>query len=60
MAWQRRHSVGGAGGFKAALGTLLALWCPAMLMAKRLPRIHGTRLADGVVGLAGRGRRPCE
>ncbi|MDA8446496.1 sulfite exporter TauE/SafE family protein [Paracidovorax valerianellae] len=40
--------------FKAILGTLLVLWCPAMLMAKRLPRIRkGGRVADGVVGLAG-------
>lgn len=41
-------------GFKGVLGTLLVLWCPAMLMAKNLPRItRGGRLADGVVGLAG-------
>lgn len=40
--------------FKGVLGTLLVLWCPAMLMAKNLPRItRGGRLADGVVGLAG-------
>ncbi|KQQ75653.1 permease [Xanthomonas sp. Leaf131] len=40
--------------FKAILGTLLVLWCPAMLMARRLPRIgKGGRVADGVVGLAG-------
>ncbi|MFT3720189.1 sulfite exporter TauE/SafE family protein [Pseudorhodoferax sp.] len=40
--------------FKAVLGTLLVLWCPAMLMARRLPRIAwGGRLADGAVGLAG-------
>ncbi|THF64406.1 sulfite exporter TauE/SafE family protein [Pseudothauera rhizosphaerae] len=39
--------------FKAILGALLVLWCPAMLMARRLPRIaRGGRLADGVVGLA--------
>ena len=25
--------------FKVILGTLLVLWCPAMLMAKNLPRI---------------------
>lgn len=37
--------------FKAGLGCLLALWCPAMLMAGRLPRIrHGGRLADAVAG----------
>ncbi len=41
-------------GFKGVLGTLLVLWCPAMLMAKNLPRItRGGRLADAVVGLAG-------
>ncbi len=40
--------------FKAILGTLLVLWCPAMLMAKRLPRIRkGGRVVDGIVGLAG-------
>ena len=40
--------------FKAALGLLLVLWCPAMLMAKHLPKITaGGRLADGAVGLAG-------
>jgi len=40
--------------FKAVLGTLLVVWCPAMLMAPRLPKIsHGGRLADGAVGLAG-------
>lgn len=40
--------------FKAVLGGLLIVWCPAMLLAKRLPRIRfGGRLADGAVGLAG-------
>ncbi|MFZ4287448.1 sulfite exporter TauE/SafE family protein [Variovorax sp. HJSM1_2] len=40
--------------FKAALGTLLVLWCPVMLMAKSLPRIRrGGRWADGAVGAAG-------
>ena len=40
--------------FKAVLGGLLVLFCPAMLMAARLPRItHGGRLADAVVGMAG-------
>ncbi len=40
--------------FKAFLGTLLVLWCPVMLMSKRLPRISfGGRLADAVVGMAG-------
>ncbi|MFT3815575.1 MAG: sulfite exporter TauE/SafE family protein [Acidovorax sp.] len=40
--------------FKAFLGTLLVLWCPVMLMSKRLPRISfGGRVADGMVGLAG-------
>lgn len=29
--------------FKAVLGALLALWCPVMLMAQRLPRIGGNR-----------------
>lgn len=40
--------------FKVVLGTLLVLWCPAMLMAKRLPRITaGGRLADGAIGMVG-------
>ncbi|MCD7097196.1 sulfite exporter TauE/SafE family protein [Stenotrophomonas sp. MMGLT7] len=40
--------------FKAVLGALLVLWCPAMLLARRLPRISaGGRVADGAVGLAG-------
>ncbi|MBA1200340.1 sulfite exporter TauE/SafE family protein [Pseudomonas capeferrum] len=39
--------------FKAAFGTLLVLWCPVMLLAPRLPRLRGGRLADGVVGMAG-------
>ena len=40
--------------FKAILGGVLALWCPAMLLSARLPRISaGGRLLDGVVGMAG-------
>ncbi|WP_342150158.1 sulfite exporter TauE/SafE family protein [Methylorubrum sp. SB2] len=40
--------------FKAILGGLLVVWCPAMLFAKDLPRITaGGRAADTVVGLAG-------
>lgn len=39
--------------FKAVLGALLALWCPVMLMARRLPRIGGNRWGDGAVGLVG-------
>ncbi|MFE8646981.1 sulfite exporter TauE/SafE family protein [Sphingomonas sp. NCPPB 2930] len=40
--------------FKAILGTLLVLWCPAMLMSKRLPRISkGGNTADAIVGLMG-------
>lgn len=40
--------------FKLVLGTLLVLWCPAMLMARQLPRLtRGGRLADAVVGMAG-------
>ncbi|MDP9900786.1 sulfite exporter TauE/SafE family protein [Variovorax ginsengisoli] len=43
-----------ADGFKTVLGTLLVLWCPAMLSARNLPRIAwGGRLADGTVGFAG-------
>ena len=40
--------------FKAILGLLLVLWCPAMLFASRLPRIKsGGRVADACVGFAG-------
>jgi uncharacterized membrane protein YfcA len=40
--------------FRAVLGTLLALWCPAMLLSSRLPRVSGGgRLADGGAGMAG-------
>jgi uncharacterized membrane protein YfcA len=40
--------------FKLVLGTLLVLWCPAMLLARQLPRITaGGRLADAAVGLSG-------
>ena len=40
--------------FKACLGGLLVIWCPAMLMAGNLPRVSaGGRAADGVVGLIG-------
>ncbi|MFC5524090.1 sulfite exporter TauE/SafE family protein [Polaromonas jejuensis] len=40
--------------FKTFLGLLLMLWCPAMLMAGRLPRIRvGGRLGDGLAGSLG-------
>ncbi|WP_422507565.1 sulfite exporter TauE/SafE family protein [Stenotrophomonas sp. GZD-301] len=40
--------------FKALLGGLLVIWCPAMLMARSLPRITaGGRIADAAVGMAG-------
>lgn len=40
--------------FKAILGTVLVLWCPAMLMAGHLPKITGGgRLADALAGLVG-------
>jgi uncharacterized membrane protein YfcA len=39
--------------FKAALGGFLVLWCPAMLLAGRLPTIRAGRLADAVVGAIG-------
>lgn len=36
------------------LGGFLTLWCPVMLMARRLPHIGvGGRVADGVAGAAG-------
>nr|WP_244981367.1 sulfite exporter TauE/SafE family protein [Cupriavidus alkaliphilus] len=40
--------------FKAVLGAFLTLWCPVMLMVRRLPHIGvGGRVADGVAGAAG-------
>lgn len=40
--------------FKAILGGMLVLWCPAMLLSRHLPKVSaGGRLADGIVGLAG-------
>ncbi|MBT2322447.1 sulfite exporter TauE/SafE family protein [Variovorax paradoxus] len=40
--------------FKACLGGLLVLWCPAMLMARDLPRVTaGGRPADAAIGLIG-------
>ena len=40
--------------FKLLLGLILVVWCPAMLMARQLPRIiHGGRAADAGVGLVG-------
>lgn len=40
--------------FKAAVGGVLILWCPAMLLAARLPRITaGGAWADGAAGLVG-------
>lgn len=40
--------------FKVLLGTLLLVWCPAMLLSSQLPRItRGGRLADGLVGAGG-------
>ncbi len=40
--------------FKAILGAVLVLWCPAMLLSKDLPRITvGGRVADAAIGLGG-------
>ena len=39
--------------FKAVLGAILAIWCPTMLFAARLPRIKGSRVGDGAAGLVG-------
>ena len=40
--------------FKIILGGLLVLWCPAMLLARRLPRIQtGGRAADALAGVGG-------
>ncbi|MFX9081424.1 sulfite exporter TauE/SafE family protein, partial [Acinetobacter baumannii] len=41
-------------GFKAALGALLVLWCPAMLLLRRPPCLtFGGRLADAAAGFGG-------
>ena len=40
--------------FKLGVGVLLLVWCPAMLVARKIPRITGgRRLADGFVGWIG-------
>jgi uncharacterized membrane protein YfcA len=40
--------------FKLGVGVLLLLWCPAMLLARDIPRITGGgRVADGLVGWIG-------
>jgi len=40
--------------FKAGVGLLLAIYCPAMLLTRELPRIRGGgRMADGIAGLVG-------
>lgn len=40
--------------FKTCIGGLLAIWCPIMLFATRLPKISaGGRVADGVAGAMG-------
>lgn len=40
--------------FRTVIGGLLVVYCPTMLMARALPRVHGGgRLADGASGLAG-------
>lgn len=42
------------GWFKVVLGSLLAVWCPLMLLARRLPRIErGGRMGDAMAGAAG-------
>ncbi len=40
--------------FRLAVGTLLALWCPLMLLSSRLPKLrHGGRAADALAGIGG-------
>jgi len=40
--------------FTAAVGTLLSLYCPAMLFSRELPRITaGGKVADGAIGFLG-------
>jgi hypothetical protein len=41
-------------GFKVALGALLVIWCPAMLLLRDPPRVtFGGRAADAVAGFGG-------
>jgi len=40
--------------FRLAVGLLLVVWCPAMLLARDLPRVErGGRLADAAAGMLG-------
>lgn len=40
--------------FRLFVGTLLAVWCPLMLVSGRLPRLqHGGRAADALAGATG-------
>lgn len=39
--------------FRAFVGTLLAVWCPVMLLSGRLPRVGGGRLGDALAGAVG-------
>ena len=40
--------------FRLAVGILLVVWCPAMLLARELPRVdRGGRLADAAAGMVG-------
>lgn len=40
--------------FKAGVGLLLAIYCPAMLLTRELPRVSGGgKIADGAAGLIG-------
>ena len=40
--------------YKAGVGMLLAVYCPAVMLTRELPRIRGGgRVADGVAGLVG-------
>jgi uncharacterized membrane protein YfcA len=41
-------------GFKLAVGIILLIWCPTMLLLRDLPRVTGGgRWADGIVGWVG-------
>jgi uncharacterized protein len=40
--------------FRAFVGTLLAVWCPVMLLSTRLPQLHaGGRAGDAIAGAVG-------
>lgn len=39
--------------FRGFVGVLLVVWCPAMLLSNRLPRVRGGAVGDALAGAAG-------